>query len=71
MDSPLRSLQLQYSFLPDPEKHLSMFAGLPSNYRLSVLAGVEKDPERFLGRAVCPSRSLQSVRERETEKERD
>lgn len=38
-----------------------MFAGLPSNYRLSVLAGVEKDPDRFLGKTVCPSRSLTSV----------
>jgi hypothetical protein len=63
MINDVNEMQLQYSFLPDPEKFLVMFAGLPSNYRLSVLAGAEKDPAHFLGRAVCPSRSLNSVRE--------
>jgi len=50
--------KLQYSVLPDPEKHLSMFAGLPANYRLSVLADIEKDPSHSLGRIVCPSKYL-------------
>ena len=54
-------VQLQYSVLPDPEKHLSMFAGLPANYRLSVLADIEKDPSHSLGRIVCPSKYLDAV----------
>ena len=41
-------LKLQYSSLPDHEKYLYMFQGMPSNYRLSVLADLEKDPAKNL-----------------------
>jgi calmodulin len=63
---PLSSLicslsQLQYSALPDPEKYLSIFAGLPSNYRLSVLADLENHSKHKLGSIVCPSKYLHSV----------
>jgi len=46
--------KLQYSGLPDPEEYLTMFIGLPFNYRMSVLSDLEKNFEdRSLQQIVC------------------
>jgi len=47
--------KLQYASLPDPEKYLTMFAGLPANYRLSVLATTAQSPHANLAKIVCPT----------------
>jgi Ca2+-binding EF-hand superfamily protein len=35
--------KIQFSTLPDPRKYITMFSGLPVNYRKSVLGAVEAD----------------------------
>ena len=51
--------KLQFAFLPNPETRLQMFTGLPSNYRLSVLAGVAKESAHILEDMVFPPKLLQ------------
>ena len=48
LDAEVRNtiIKIQFSSLPDPEKYLYMFHGMPSNYRCSVLADVEKDEKK-------------------------
>jgi hypothetical protein len=41
-------LKLRYSSLPDPEKYLYMFQGMPTNFRLSALTSVEEKFESSL-----------------------
>ena len=47
-------IKLQYGRgLPDPNKYLAMFVGLPSNYRKSILADVSKQEDHVLENVVC------------------
>jgi len=41
-------LKLRYHSLPDPEKYLYMFQGMPTNFRLSTLADIEEHTENNL-----------------------
>jgi Ca2+-binding EF-hand superfamily protein len=54
------STQLQYTALPNPEKLLYMFAGLPSNYRTSTLAELSRSQlNHGLGTVVCPKKLIE------------
>ena len=54
--------KLQYSALPDPEKHLTMFIGLPFNYRLSVLSELETlSPRHSLDYLVCNKTRMEKL----------
>ena len=44
--------KIQYAFLPDPFKFITMFTGLPINYRLSVLGSMDRS--HSLEEIVCP-----------------
>ena len=52
--------KIQFSSLPNPNRLLCMFAGLPSNYRKSVLAGVAAQSEHALESLIMDS--VDSVR---------
>lgn len=45
--------------MPDPEKYLAMFVGLPFTYRRSVLADVSNLPDHSLESIVCRDPNLE------------
>lgn len=47
--------KIQYSSLPNPNRLLGMFAGLPCNFRKSVLASLDANPEHSLESLVIHS----------------
>jgi len=53
---------VQYCSLPDPEKYLYMFSGLPANYRLSVLSEISRQRKHALETLVCASDGINTVR---------
>lgn len=51
--------KIQYSSMPQPERFLTMFQGLPASFRKSVLADVgSSHPENQLGSIVCDENNL-------------
>lgn len=46
--------KIQYSGLPNPYEYLTMYVGLPSNYRLSILSELEKtSPQNGMKEIIC------------------
>ena len=48
-------IKLQYSALPDPHRYVYMYYGMPSNYRLSILADIEKNEIHDLAKIIHTS----------------
>ena len=52
--------KIQYASLPNPEKYLAMFKGLPFTYRRSILADIDVKKENTFDYIVCRNPNLES-----------
>jgi hypothetical protein len=59
MDIQRAIRKIQYSSLPNPDKYLAMFKGLPFTYRRSILAEVDVKKENAFDYIVCRNPNLE------------